>query len=156
VSAGDQAGEVREAELELKAGNEEGLLLAAENCLPAMSSRSVRAARPSAATGWRFKRRARAVSPRKRGLVSMERKDTCAKAFTAMLQSASRQILVNREAVLETDDPNGTHQLRIGLRRLRSALWALRPLADGSSLHAFERSARDRADASARCGTPTC
>jgi hypothetical protein len=32
----------------------------------------------------------------------------------------------------------------------------LRPLADGSSLHAFERSARDRADASARCGTPTC
>jgi inorganic triphosphatase YgiF len=143
VSAGDQAGEVREAELELKAGNEEGLLLAAENCLPATNSRSVRAARPSAATGWRFKRRARAVSPRKRGRSAWNERTPAPRPLPPC-SNRRRQILVNREAVLETDDPNGTHQLRIGLRRLRSALWALRPLADGSSLHAFERSARDR------------
>ena len=73
----------------------------------------------------------------------IDRKDTCAKAFAAILQSAVHQILVNREAVLQTDDPNGAHQLRIGLRRLRSALRALRPLADRSSLRAFERRARD-------------
>src|SRR5262249_3425132 len=49
----------------------------------------------------------------------------------------------NRRAVLESDDPEAAHQLRIGLRRLRAALRALRPLVDCSSLHAFERSARD-------------
>ena len=54
-----------------------------------------------------------------------------------------RQILVNREAVLQTDDPDGAHQLRIGSRRLRSALRPLRPLADRNSLRVFERSARD-------------
>jgi triphosphatase len=62
--------------------------------------------------------------------------------MTAILSSATRQILVNREVVLQTDDPNGAHQLRIGLRRLRSGLRALRPL-DRPSLRAFERCARD-------------
>jgi len=41
------------------------------------------------------------------------------------------------------DEFEVAHQLRIGLRRLRSALRALRLVADRSSLHAFERSARD-------------
>ena len=45
--------------------------------------------------------------------------------------------------VLETDDPEGAHQLRIGLRRLRGALRALRPLVDRGCLRAFERSARN-------------
>jgi CHAD domain-containing protein len=60
-----------------------------------------------------------------------------------MLGSAVRQVLVNRRAVLESDDPEAVHQLRIGLRRLRAALRALRPLVGRSSLHGFERSARD-------------
>jgi len=45
--------------------------------------------------------------------------------------------------VLETDDPEGAHQLRIGLRRLRGALRALRPLVDRDCLRAFERLARN-------------
>ena len=60
-----------------------------------------------------------------------------------MLDSAVRQVLVNRGAVLETDDPEAAHQLRIVLRRLRSALRALRPLVDRASLRSFERCARD-------------
>ena len=44
--------------------------------------------------------------------------------------------------MLETDDPEGAHQLRIGLRRLRNALRALRPLVGRGSLRAFELSAR--------------
>ena len=67
------------------------------------------------------------------------RKNRCAEAFSAILESATTQILVNRQAVLETDDPEGAHQLRIGLRRLR----ALRPLVDRDCLRAFERSARN-------------
>jgi hypothetical protein len=34
-------------------------------------------------------------------------KNSCAEAFSAILESATRQILVNRQAVLETDDPDG-------------------------------------------------
>ena len=71
------------------------------------------------------------------------RKNRCAEAFSAILESATTQILVNRQAVLETDDPEGAHQLRIGLRRLRGALRALRPLVDRDCLRAFERSARN-------------
>src|SRR5262249_14855600 len=65
------------------------------------------------------------------------------KALSSRLGSAVRQVLANRRAVLESDDPEAAHQLRIGLRRLRAALRALRPLVDRSSLRAFERSARD-------------
>ena len=71
------------------------------------------------------------------------RKNRCAEAFSAILESATTQILVNRQAVLETDDPEGAHQLRIGLRRLRGTLRALRPLVDRGCLRAFERSARN-------------
>jgi triphosphatase len=45
--------------------------------------------------------------------------------------------------LLESDDPHAAHQLRIGLRRLRSALNALRGLAVSDSLTAFERAARE-------------
>ena len=71
------------------------------------------------------------------------RTDSCATALRAILESATRQVLVNRQALLDTDDPDAAHQLRIGLRRLRSALRALRPLADGGPLRTFERCARD-------------
>ena len=143
VRAGNHAREVREAELELKAGDAEGLLLAAEKLLCGhelkLSSRS------KAERGYRLALQKKGASPEpeKARPVQIARKDTCTKAFAAILQSAVRQILVNREAVLQTDDPNGAHQLRIGLRRLRSALGAMRPLADRASLRTFERSARD-------------
>ena len=45
--------------------------------------------------------------------------------------------------VLESDDPEGTHQMRIGLRRLRSALRVLRPVVDDEALRELNRKARD-------------
>ena len=143
VRAGDEAREVREAEFELKAGDAEGLLLAAEKLLAGHELKL--STRSKAERGYRLALRKRGASaePKKARPVRIARKDTCAKAFAAILQSAVRQIRANREAVLQGDDPNGAHQLRIGMRRLRSALRALRPLADRSSLRAFERSARD-------------
>jgi CHAD domain-containing protein len=45
-------------------------------------------------------------------------------------------------AVLETEDPDAAHQLRIGLRRLRSALLAFRPLSDTPALRELESHAR--------------
>jgi len=82
------------------------------------------------------------AEPEKARAAWVTRKNSCAEAFSAILEAATKQILVNREAVLETDDPEGAHQLRIGLRRLRNALRALRPLVDSGSLRAFDLSAR--------------
>ena len=141
VRAGDEARELHEGELELKAGDAEGLLLAAEKLLAGHELKL--STRSKAGRGYRLALQKKGPEPEKARPVRIARKDTCAKAFAAILQSAVRQILVNREAVLQTDDPNGAHQLRIGLRRQRSVLRALRPLADRSSLRAFERSARD-------------
>jgi inorganic triphosphatase YgiF len=143
VRAGDERQDLREAELELKAGSAEGLLLAAEKLLAGhelkLSSRS------KAERGYRLAlgKKDDSIEPEKARPARVSRKDSRRKALCSMLDSAVRQVLVNRRAVLETDDPEAAHQLRIGLRRLRSALRALRPLVDRSSLRAFELSARD-------------
>src|SRR5262245_10532946 len=143
VRAGDAVREVREAELELKAGDVEGLLLAAEQLLAGHELKL--STRSKADRGYRLalQKRGASAEPERARPVRIRRKDSCAKAFAAILQSAIRQIHVNREAVLQTDDPDGAHQLRIGLRRLRSALRALRSLADRSSLRALVRRERD-------------
>jgi triphosphatase len=143
VRAGEERQDLREAELELKAGSAEGLLLAAEKLLAGhelkLSSRS------KAERGYRLVlgKKDGSIEPEKARSARISRKDTCRKALSSMLDSAVRQVLVNRRAVLETDDPEAAHQLRIGIRRLRSALRALRPLVDRASSRAFERSARD-------------
>jgi inorganic triphosphatase YgiF len=144
VRAGQATRELREVELELKAGSAAGLLLAAEKLLGdhelKLSTRS------KAERGYRLAlgKRGANAEPEKARPARITCKNSCAEAFSAILESATRQILVNRQAVLETDDPDGAHQLRIGLRRLRSALRALRPLVDRGCLRAFERSARDQ------------
>ncbi len=91
-----------------------------------------RAARPSAATAWRWAGpTGMRMSSRNAACCRSSSQDhTCAEAFALIVQSASDQIAANRRAVLETVDPAAAHQLRIGLRRLRSALSAFRPLHD--------------------------
>ncbi|MBO0740375.1 MAG: CHAD domain-containing protein, partial [Hyphomicrobiaceae bacterium] len=66
----------------------------------------------------------------------------CSHALALLVQSAAHQIAANRTAVLETEDPDAAHQLRIGLRRLRSALLAFRPLSDTKATRELERHAR--------------
>ena len=49
-------------------------------------------------------------------------KDTALDAFRAILRVCRVQIAANRDAIIASDDPEGPHQMRVGLRRLRSAL----------------------------------
>jgi inorganic triphosphatase YgiF len=72
----------------------------------------------------------------------LARSDTCADAFARVVESATAQIVANRTAVLESENPDAAHQLRIGLRRLRSALRAFRPLADTPGLRELEARAQ--------------
>src|SRR5262245_5834893 len=143
VRAGNERQDLREMELELKAGSAEGLLLAAEKLLSGHELKPC--SRSKAERGYRLAlgKKDDSTEPEKARAARVSRKDSSRKVLSSMLGSAVRQVLVNRRAVLESDDPEAAHQLRIGLRRLRAALRALRPLVDRSSLRAFERSARD-------------
>ena len=135
----------------------EGLLLAAEKLLAGQDL--TLGTRSKAERGYRLvlEKTPSSPEPEKSRPVHLRGKDTSAEAFAAILASASRQILVNRAALLETDDPHAAHQLRIGLRRLRSALEALRGFAVSHSLTAFERAAREGwAARSGSCATPMC
>jgi CHAD domain-containing protein len=71
--------------------------------------------------------------------------ENCAEALSLFVGSANTQIVANRRVVLETDDPEGAHELRIGLRRLRSALRAFRPLNDTPALREMEDYAQELA-----------
>ena len=53
---------------------------------------------------------------------------TVAEAFRAIARSCIGQILVNQECLTATGAPESIHQMRVGLRRLRSAVSVFRPL----------------------------
>jgi inorganic triphosphatase YgiF len=55
-------------------------------------------------------------------------------ALAAILQSALQQFLANQAAARDGRDPEGVHQLRIALRRLRCAFALMRPLARSQAL----------------------
>ncbi|MCP1336476.1 CYTH and CHAD domain-containing protein [Futiania mangrovi] len=56
---------------------------------------------------------------------------TVEEGLRAALRSCLRQIAVNALACRENGDAEGPHQLRVGLRRLRSVLRIFRPVSDG-------------------------
>jgi inorganic triphosphatase YgiF len=74
--------------------------------------------------------------------IPLDRNSTCREAFIAIVSSVATQIQNNRRVGLETDDPEGPHQLRVGLRRLRSALRAFRPLIDTPTLQEMDKHAQ--------------
>ena len=63
-------------------------------------------------------------------------------AFAAFLHSALHQLMANQAAAEDGRDPEGVHQLRIALRRLRCALALLRALAPSSTLDSLREDAR--------------
>ena len=65
-------------------------------------------------------------------------KTSCAAAFSILLEQAASQVITHRQMVMKTDDERGPHQMRVGLRRLRTLLRALRDRADSPSLRKFE------------------
>lgn len=67
-------------------------------------------------------------------------------AAAAILRSTLEQIEGNADGVATADDPEWIHQMRVGLRRLRSALALLRPLAGDAELRAVAAEARWIAD----------
>ncbi|MDJ0787233.1 MAG: CHAD domain-containing protein [Myxococcota bacterium] len=74
-------------------------------------------------------------APRKAGSLHVPEDARLDDLVDAVFESCTRQIVVNRAPSLAGDDPEGVHQLRVGVRRLRSALTLFRSFLP-TDLHA--------------------
>ncbi len=75
--------------------------------------------------------------PAKASLVRLTRKMNTGDAFHAIAAAGLAQIHANERGVIESDNPEYLHQMRVGIRRLRSALSLFRePLGESAMRHA--------------------
>ena len=82
------------------------------------------------------------LTPAKAKQPDVKSGQSCGTAFGQIFRSAATQIIDNRTVVLETEQAEGAHQLRVGLTRLRAAHRALKPLLDTEAFHQLEDDAR--------------
>jgi inorganic triphosphatase YgiF len=143
VRAGSLESSLCEAELELKSGSPECLLHTAAQLFATAPLRLATTNPADRGYGLALGRKANGQAiPLRAELPQLAPDHTCSHALALLVQSAAAQIAASREAVLETEDPDAAHQLRIGLRRLRSAVLAFRPLSDTTAARELERHAR--------------
>jgi inorganic triphosphatase YgiF len=142
VRAGAAEDRLCEAELELKAGSPECLLETATALFAAEPVRLADASKAERGYELVLGRSDRSLVPRKAQAPALTGAETCGEALALFVASAADQIEANRAALMETDDPEAAHQLRVGLRRLRSALRAFRPIEDAAATRELAQNAR--------------
>jgi inorganic triphosphatase YgiF len=132
-----------EAELELKSGSPDAVVDVAEKLFSDEAFRLAEVSKADWGYGLAEREKGPKLAPVKASIPRLDKRQTCAEAFGEICRSATDQILQNWTVVLESDDPEGAHQMRIGLRRLRSAFKVFRPVVDSETLRALDRKARD-------------
>ncbi|WP_288902520.1 CYTH and CHAD domain-containing protein [uncultured Sneathiella sp.] len=143
VRAGDKSAPLNEVELELKSGAPFAMLSAAEKLFTDVAvtpSKLHKARRGFALIGL-----AEAPPPPVPALsekTKITRKMTGVTALRSVGNAAADQILQNWEFVLADSEPAGPHMLRVGLRRLRTALHMLNANKLGPEFVAFEELAQ--------------
>ncbi len=117
VRAGDEHQAICEAELELKSGSPARLYelaLALHESLPVRIERRTKAAR-----GYGMVEHVRPV-PRKAKPSLLTRDMSVQQAFPVLARGCIDHMLANEAAVMDGGDPEGVHQMRVALRRLRA------------------------------------
>jgi inorganic triphosphatase YgiF len=142
VRAGTAESKLCEAELELKAGATECLLETATSLFSAEPIRLANATEADRGYELALGRADRSLVPQKALNPALSGTESCREALAIFVASAVGQIVANRTAVLETDDPEAAHQLRVGLRRLRSAVRGFRSIEDSVATRELQRHAR--------------
>ena len=145
IRAGTSERALCEAELELKAGPPAALLEAATRLFADAPIHLANQNKAEQGYDLAMGRSSIAPRPAHSKPMPLDASATCRQAFVAVVASTASQIRDNRRVVLETHDPEGAHQLRVGLRRLRSALRAFRPLIDNSALQDMDKHAQSLA-----------
>lgn len=143
VIAGKRSARFGEAELELQKGNVAALYRMADDLLSAHKFSFSRLSKSDrghllASKGRIFVEPA----PRKAVEVPLTSEQPAGSARRAVFGECLAQISMNIEAVRNADDPEGPHQLRIGLRRLRSAVPAFSPITGRKDARYLHREAK--------------
>ena len=122
IRAGDRSAGFREAEIELIEGNPRGLYDIAQALFPEGGLNFSRLSK--GARGYLLAEQGLIdppLAPRNAEAVPLDRAQTAEQAARDILRECFDQIATNMVVVQKLDDIEGPHQLRIGLRRLRSA-----------------------------------
>jgi triphosphatase len=126
VAAGERREPISEVELELKAGDTASLLrYAADLAKPLGLALEFES---KAERGYRLVSGEAFPPPRKWRRPRLGELATPSEAFSAIFAAALTQAGANARGVVHGRDPEYLHQMRVGLRRLRSALVAFRAL----------------------------
>lgn len=144
VIAGESRAAFREAELELTSGAPAVLYDFARELfadIPARFSERSKAARGYALASGRPA--LPSAGPARAGDIPLAPEETTEAAAARILRACLAQIDANAAACLASDDPEGPHQLRTGLRRLRSALSLFGDALGGEALEELKLGARE-------------
>jgi len=133
VGAGAAREPVCEAELELLTGTPRDLFALAGRIAEAVPARLLELAKSD--RGYRLAAGTPPL-PVKAKATAVTTTLTTGKAFRAIARNCLDQLLANERCLLATRDPEAIHQMRVALRRLRSAIRVFRPVVDGPQLAA--------------------
>lgn len=142
VRAGDRSEPISEAEFELKSGSVGAIFVAARQILDHAPFRL--GTTNKATRGYRLLRDGPPRPPQARKAASFGFGPETGAELVArdVLRDCLAQISANVPVVLETEAVEGPHQLRIGLRRLRTALQVFRPTLGDTGMERLEAEAR--------------
>lgn len=143
IVAAERSAELREAEIELIEGSTGGLFDIARALFPEGGLRFSQLSK--AARGYLLAEEGRIdlpLAPRNARAVTLHADQTAEQAARDILRGCIDQIGANMVVVRELDDPEGPHQLRIGLRRLRSAFSVFSPVLESPEMSRLNEEAR--------------
>lgn len=143
VVAGDRRAKFCEAEIELIEGEVAALYLMASDLLRGEDFSFSRLSKSD--RGYLLAAEGRIDGdhlPRKAATVALEPGQSVWSARRDIFRECLDQIVMNIDAIHATDDPEGPHQLRVGLRRLRSALFIFHSVTAKSDGRRLEREVR--------------
>ncbi|KUM27769.1 adenylate cyclase [Mesorhizobium loti] len=143
IRAGGRSADLREVEIELLEGSPAGLFEIAHVLFPDGGLRFSRLSK--AARGYLLAEEGRIdlpLAPRNAEDVPLDEDEIAEHAARNILRECLDQIATNVVVVRKLDDPEGSHQLRIGLRRLRSMFSVYAPVLESPEMARLNDEAR--------------
>ncbi len=145
IRAGEKTRPLHEVELELKTGRTDAILSAAE----ALFEKDFVSTGTENKTEWGYALLRDSVDqndgeirPIKSAKPRLIESMTAREALMVIGGAAVEGVLANWRATLYSDDPEGPHQMRVSLRRLRTAIWLLKPLTSSADFRAVAADAK--------------
>ncbi len=131
--AGERVREISEIEMELKQGANDALYNLAEELAQTFDLRINSRTKPDLGYGMLRDERPEPVYDHVHRIDSGESAEA---AFQHFLEECARHAFANDRTILETDNIEGVHQMRVGLRRFRACLNLFKPLLPGKAVRA--------------------